>query len=80
MTRYQNIYGQRGLVTESTWLNGAARKYGTAGAVRIDVLDTTARLAYDYKFTIRPPGLTPGRIQQILTHGPNLNGVIEVNP
>lgn len=80
LTRYQNIYGDRGLVTESTWLNGAARPYGTAGAVRIDVLDTTTNLAYDYKFTIRPPGLSQARIQQIMTHGSNLSGVMEVNP
>ena len=79
--KYQGIYGDRGLKTETTWLNGVQYPYGTKGAPRIDVLDVNANWAYDYKFTVTPPGLSPGQTQRIMTHGPaGLQGVLEVNP
>jgi len=81
LDKYQGIYGNRGLQTETTWLNNAPATYGTKGAPRIDVWDSNLNWAYDYKFTIRPPALTPAQTQKIMTHGPpNLGGVTEINP
>ena len=81
LDKYQGIYGDRGLRTETTWLRGRRETYGTAGSIRIDVLDVKANWAFDYKFTTRPPALAPAQINRIMTHGPpGLRGVTEVNP
>lgn len=81
LDKYQGIYGDRGLRTETTWLNHNQVTYGTKGASRIDVLDVNANRAYDYKFTINRPGLLPAQSQRIISHGPRgLGGVIEINP
>lgn len=82
LERYQNIFGDRGLKAEITWLGGNPKKYGTKGSVRIDVLDTINNTAYDYKFTINPgKGLSQSQINKILNNGPNyLQYVKEMNP
>jgi RHS repeat-associated protein len=81
LDKYQGIYGDRGLRTETTWLNHNQVSYGTKGAPRIDVHDVNANWAYDYKFTLNPPALKPAQTQRILNHGPRgLGGVTEVNP
>ncbi len=70
LNRYQDMFGQRGLQTEVSVINGARVPYGTAGSVRLDVLEGSVRTAttiYDYKFGTS--GLTPGRINQIRNVG-----------
>ncbi|MGL4108490.1 polymorphic toxin-type HINT domain-containing protein [Clostridium sp. LP20] len=80
--RYQSMFGDRGLRTETTWLGGNAATYGTKGSARIDVLDTINNTAYDYKFTIRPgKGLSKRQTNKIFNNGPSyLQYVKEVNP
>ncbi len=81
INRYQSIYGDRGLVTERSWLNGSRANYGTRGSSRLDVLDTTTMNVYDFKFTIRPPALTTRQINQIRVNGPaGIRGIFEINP
>ena len=80
--RYQNIYGDRGLKTETSWINRRSVPYGTRGSTRIDVLDTVNKCAYDYKFTQYPgKGLGQKQINRILTNGPSyIKSVKEINP
>ena len=80
--RYQSIYGNRGLVTETSWINRTAVKYGTKGRTRIDVIDTVKKCAYDFKFTINPgKGLGQKQVNKILSNGPSfLRYVKEINP
>jgi len=80
LERYQSLFGQRGLRTEVSFLNGGEVKYGRPGSVRIDVWNVAAKVAYDYKFVRQPPGLLPGQTQRIQAHGPPGITVIEVNP
>ena len=75
------MFGSRGLETETSWVGGVRKSYGTSGSARIDVLDMGAGVAYDYKFTINSPALTTRQTNHILDNGPRgLTAVIEVNP
>ena len=84
--RYQSVYGDRGLRTETSWKNHRQVSYGTKGSARIDVLDTANNCAYDYKFTINPgKGLGQRQVNKIRNNGPLTNGsriryVKEINP
>jgi hypothetical protein len=75
LTRYQKIYGDRGLSTEVPYLNGIAGKRGL-GSIRLDVVegDLNAPIAiYDYKFF--GAQLTLDRIleiRQVGQFGPNV--------
>lgn len=81
LKHYQGMHGQRGLVTEGSWLGRKEVDYGTRGSVRLDVWDSRNNIAYDYKFTQNPPALSAARIRQIMNQGPNgLRRVVEVNP
>ncbi|MFE7779237.1 polymorphic toxin-type HINT domain-containing protein [Streptomyces sp. NPDC057445] len=81
LTRYQGIYGSRGLVTEQSYLNGAVVPHGTAGSARPDVYDPAAGIIYDYKFLMNP-GRGIGQRQANLNanHVPGAWLTIEVNP
>lgn len=81
LTRYQGIYGSRGLVTEQSYLNGAVVPHGTAGSARPDVYDPAAGIIYDYKFLLNP-GRGIGQRQANLNanHVPGAWLTIEVNP
>ncbi len=75
----------RGLGTEASFLNGRAVRYGTAGSVRLDVveygLDGTIKAVYDLK--TGTASLLSQRIQQILSHLPGGGvgvPVIEIRP
>jgi hypothetical protein len=76
LNRYQSMYGNRGLVTESSWLNGNSVTYGTTGSVRLDVLDINSGAVWDYKFGVS--GVTPAQQLKIMTHGPGVTSVTEV--
>ncbi len=82
INRYQGIFGDRGLLTETSWINGQPALFrGQAGSVRFDVLDTSTNFAYDFKFVVRPPGLSAGRRSIFQSNGPNnLRNVFEINP
>lgn len=80
LQRYQRLYGDRGLRGEISFMNRRVVPYGTKGSARIDVLDVNANIAYDYKFVVRPPGLSPRQVAKIQTHGPRGVTVREVNP
>jgi hypothetical protein len=79
LNRYQSMFGYRGLETEVSYLNGLRVPYGTAGSVRLDVLEAASRSAYDYKFVLSPPGLRAGQVTRILQNAP-VTRVIEINP
>ncbi|MCZ9348131.1 HINT domain-containing protein, partial [Streptomyces sp. TRM76130] len=81
LTRYQGIYGSRGLVTEQSYLNGAVVPHGTAGSARPDVYDPATGIIYDYKFLMNP-GRGIGQRQANLNanHVPGAWLTIEVNP
>ncbi|MFE3578269.1 ricin-type beta-trefoil lectin domain protein [Streptomyces vinaceus] len=81
LTRYQGIYGSRGLVTEQSYLNGAVVPHGTAGSARPDVYDPAAGIIYDYKFLVNP-GRGIGQRQANLNANqvPGAWLTIEVNP
>jgi hypothetical protein len=77
-----NMFGQRGLQTEVSVINGAKVPYGRAGSVRLDVLEGSIRnptAIYDYKFGTA--GMTPARINQIRNVGgyPNVP-IVTVRP
>ena len=83
LNRYQQMFGDRGLQTEVSVINGELKPYGTAGSVRLDVLEGSANnpaAIYDYKFGTS--GFTPGREDQIRTIGGYGSGVpvLEVRP
>jgi hypothetical protein len=83
LDRYQDIFGQRGLQTELSVIGGREVPYGTAGSVRLDVLEgnvANPNAIYDYKFGAS--GLSNGRINQIQTvtgYGPSVP-IIPVHP
>ena len=78
LNRYQNMFGDRGLVTEQSYLNRVWKPYGTAGSVRLDVRDISTGAVWDYKFGAG--GLTPAQRLRIITKGPNVTSVTEVRP
>ena len=78
LNRYQSMFGDRGLVTEKSFLGGAEVPYGTAGSVRLDVRDINTGAVWDYKFGAG--GLTPAQRLRIITNGPNVTSVTEVRP
>jgi len=70
LKRYQRMFGDRGLRTEVSVISGQEFQYGTAGSVRLDVLEGSIRnptAIYDYKFGMS--GLMPGRINQLRSVG-----------
>lgn len=79
--RYQKVYGDRGLRTETSWIDGEFVSYGKKGSTRIDIYDDLTKQAYDYKFTINPgKGLSQNQVNRIMRHGPGINSVREINP
>ncbi|WP_329456285.1 polymorphic toxin-type HINT domain-containing protein [Streptomyces sp. NBC_01497] len=81
LTRYQGIYGNRGLITEKSYLGGAPVPRGTAGSARPDVFDPAAGVVYDYKF-VKNPGQGIGKWQadKNALNVPGVNLTVEVNP
>lgn len=85
LTRYQRMFGNRGLRTEQRYLNGQVWQEGMGlkGTVRLDVVEgplTSPTAVYDYKFG--GASLSSGRISRIRTGaglGPNVP-VLEINP
>jgi RHS repeat-associated protein len=75
LTRYQRLYGDRGLSTEVPYLNGQSG-VGGRGSIRLDVVEgalDNPTAIFDYKFG--GAVLTPERIQQIRRvgqFGPNV--------
>ncbi len=68
LTRYQSMFGDRGLSTEVRYLNGNLWRPGNplTGSVRLDVVEgplNNPRWVWDYKFG--DSQLTPARISQI---------------
>lgn len=79
LTRYQNIYGSRGLQTETSWLGNAPAKYGTSGSTRLDVWEPATGTVFDYKFGNAV--LSPAQVNKITTQGPlGVQQVISVHP
>jgi RHS repeat-associated protein len=79
LTRYQNIYGQRGLQTETSWLGNAPATYGTRGSARLDVWEPATGTVFDYKFGNAV--LSPAQVNKITTQGPlGVRQVIKVKP
>lgn len=73
---------QRGLQTETSWLNHARVTRGTPGSARLDVWDVSTGTVFDYKF-VRNPGLGLGtrQINHINNNGPlGILQILEVNP
>ncbi|MYS21868.1 intein C-terminal splicing region [Streptomyces sp. DvalAA-14] len=81
LTRYQGIYGNRGLITEQSYLRGLPVPRGTAGSARPDVFDPAGGIVYDYKF-VKNPGLGIGKWQadKNALNVPGVNLTVEVNP
>lgn len=81
LTRYQGIYGNRGLITEQSYLGGVPVPRGTAGSARPDVFDPAAGIVYDYKF-VKNPGQGIGKWQadKNVLNVPGANLTVEVNP
>lgn len=77
LERYQTRYGDRGLMSEVSFLNGDKVVYGTPGSIRIDVLDITSDTAFDFKFGAS--GLSPTRVANIRQHSP-VESVWEIRP
>ena len=82
LNRYQRMYGDRGLRTETSWLDHVEVNYGTRGSVRLDVYDANTGSVFDYKFVSKPgTGLSQSQTYKILLNGPeNIIVVSEVNP
>ncbi|MEO0460595.1 MAG: MopE-related protein [Myxococcota bacterium] len=80
LDRYQSMFGNRGLETEVSFLGRQRVPYGTRGSVRLDVFDVNSNIAYDFKFTLRPPSLGSGQIGRIQTQGPLGIRALEINP
>jgi hypothetical protein len=79
LTRYQNIYGNRGLQTETSWLGNAPATYGTRGSARLDVWEPATGTVFDYKFGNAV--LSPSQVNKITTQGPlGVQQVIQVKP
>jgi hypothetical protein len=73
LDRYQQMFGERGLVTERSFINGLEVPYGSKGSTRLDVLDTLTGDVWDYKFGVTP--MSQGQINRIFQHGPGINSV-----
>ncbi|WKX13578.1 polymorphic toxin-type HINT domain-containing protein [Streptomyces sp. NL15-2K] len=78
--RYQNIFDNRGLQLEQSWLGGAPVPHGTPGSARPDVFDPSSGIAYDYKFTRNPPGISRGQWDKNALNVPGLSLTIPVVP
>ncbi len=79
LNRYQSMYGDRGLVTESSWLGRNPATYGTKGSVRLDVWDMNSGAVWDYKFGVTP--MSAAQRAKIMTQGPRgITSVTEVYP
>ena len=78
LTRYQHMFGPRGLLTEVSYRQGQRVEYGTCGSARLDVIDVRTREVWDYKFGAR--GLSPAQRLKILIQGPAGALVREVRP
>jgi hypothetical protein len=79
LDRYQDMHGNRGLITEQSWKNHAPVRYGEHGSVRLDVYDAKTLEVWDYKFG--RTGLSPSRIRQIIGNGPiGIPSVTEIRP
>jgi len=69
LTRYQRMFGDRGLTPEVRYINGAPWRQGIdplKGSIRLDVVThplNNPTWVWDYKFG--DAGLTPARINQI---------------
>jgi len=85
LTRYQRMFGDRGLSTEVRYINGRPWQPGDGlrGTVRLDVVEgpiNSPTNVFDYKFGNAQ--LTPLRINQIRNtsgSGPNVP-IIQVTP
>ena len=83
LTRYQRMYGDRGLSTEVRYINGQPWRAGVdpvRGSIRLDVVEgplTNPTTIFDYKFGNAT--LTPARIIQI-RQGAGLGGNVPVLP
>lgn len=81
MTRYQGIYGSRGLVTEQSYLAGVPVPRGTAGSARPDVFDPASGIVYDYKFVKNPGlGIPKWQADKNALNVPGATLTLEVNP
>jgi RHS repeat-associated protein len=82
LDRYQRMFGDRGLQTEVSVIGGREVSYGSAGSVRLDVIEGSVRnptAIYDYKFGAA--GLTQKQINKIQNVGGYHNvPIIEVRP
>jgi hypothetical protein len=77
LDRYQQIFGDRGLKTEISFIQGKQVPYGTKGSTRLDVLDVNARIVWDYKFGAKP--MSKRQIERILQAGPRVTWVTQVH-
>jgi hypothetical protein len=82
LTRYQRMYGDRGLTTEVSYSRGQAGLHGK-GSIRLDVVEgplNNPAAIYDYKFGTAQ--LTPSRIDRIRRIGEFIDSVpiIPVRP
>ncbi|MER5181772.1 LamG-like jellyroll fold domain-containing protein [Streptomyces sp. NPDC002896] len=81
LQRYQGIYGNRGLVTEQSYLGGVPVARGTAGSARPDVYDPASGTVWDYKFVLKPGrGIGKAQADKNAINVPGVNVTIEVNP
>ncbi|MCP4591860.1 MAG: hypothetical protein GY842_14080, partial [bacterium] len=76
LNRYQRRFGDRGLVTERSFVNGVEVPYGAKGSTRLDVLDLNTGAVWDYKFGTTP--MSAAQRARILTHGPSVTSITEV--
>jgi hypothetical protein len=85
LTRYQRLFGDRGLSTKVRYINGRPWQPGDPlrGSIRLDVVQgpiNSPTVVWDYKFG--DAVLTPGRINRIRTGaglGPNVP-IVPVRP
>ena len=76
LDRYQRMFGDRGLVTERSFIGGLEVPYGSKGSVRLDVLDVNTGAVWDYKFGTTP--MSAAQRLKILTNGPGVTSITPV--
>ena len=76
LDRYQRMFGDRGLVTERSFLGGVEVPYGTAGSARLDVFDVNTGAVWDYRFGTTP--MSAAQRLKIMTQGPGVTSITPV--
>ncbi len=78
LERYQSLFGDRGLVTERSWLGKNPAAYGTPASVRLDVFEPNTGTVWDYKFGVT--SMSAAQRARIMANVPGVTSITEVRP